>query len=89
MLLIERFSGGNLPLQRDRVSLEELIFQTRLLLPEAERERILHSLERHGWNRTATAEALGISRVTLWKKIRAFHLDEGIFRRGSRPEDQR
>ena len=56
---------------------------------EAERERILHSLERHGWNRTATAEALGISRVTLWKKIRAFHLDEGIFRRGSRPEDQR
>lgn len=43
-LAAERDGGGNLPLQRDRVSLEGLIFQTRLLLPEAERERIFQSL---------------------------------------------
>ena len=39
-LAAERDGGGNLPLQRDRISLGELIFQARLLLPEAERERI-------------------------------------------------
>ena len=43
-LTAERNGGGNLELQRDRLSLEELIFQTRLLLPEAERERIFQSL---------------------------------------------
>jgi two-component system sensor histidine kinase KdpD len=43
-LAAERDGGGNLPLQRDRLSLEELIFQTRLLLPEAERERIHQAL---------------------------------------------
>lgn len=43
-LTAERDGGGNLPLQRDRLSLEELIFQTLLLLPEAERERIHQAL---------------------------------------------
>ncbi len=43
-LAAERDGGGNISLQRDRLSLEELIFQTRLLLPEAERERIHQSL---------------------------------------------
>ena len=48
-----------------------------------ERRRILDALEAHGWNRTRTAEALGISRVTLWKKIRQHRLDDGTFRGGS------
>lgn len=52
---------------------------------EAERERVLRALEAHGWNRTATADALGIRRVTLWKKIRAFRLDEGVFSGRPRP----
>ncbi len=52
---------------------------------EAEKLRILDSLDEHGWNRTQTAASLGISRVTLWKKIRRYHIDEGIFRKGSRP----
>ena len=54
---------------------------------EAERDRILRALESHGWNRTATAEALGISRVTLWKKIRAFRLEQGVFGERSRPSE--
>ena len=53
---------------------------------EAERLRILDALDAHGWNRTRTAESLGISRVTLWKKIRRYQLDQGVFRRGSRDE---
>ena len=43
-LAAERDGGGSLELQRDRLSLEELIFQTRLLLPEAQRERIYETL---------------------------------------------
>jgi PAS domain S-box-containing protein len=53
---------------------------------EAERLRILKALEDHGWNRTRTAQALGISRVTLWKRIRRYQLDEGVFKRGTSEE---
>jgi PAS domain S-box-containing protein len=35
-----------------------------------EREALLDALDRAGWNRTRAAEALGISRVTLWKRMR-------------------
>ncbi len=53
---------------------------------EIERRRLLEALEAHGWNRTRTAESLGFSRVTLWKKIRKYRLDPGVFRRGTRDE---
>ena len=46
--------------------------------------RILAALDEHGWNRTRASESLGISRVTLWKKIRRFGIDEGAFKRGAR-----
>ncbi len=39
-------------------------------LAEAERERLLLELKRHHWNATATAAALGISRNTLYRKLR-------------------
>ena len=35
-----------------------------------ERAATLRALQGTGWNRTRAAEALGISRVTLWKRIR-------------------
>ncbi|WP_242355483.1 MULTISPECIES: sigma-54-dependent Fis family transcriptional regulator [unclassified Anaeromyxobacter] len=39
--------------------------------PEAEARRALvEALERTGWNRTQAAELLGVSRVTLWKRMR-------------------
>ncbi|MFT5051418.1 MAG: two-component system response regulator HydG [Chlamydiales bacterium] len=52
----------------------------RSLTPEQESERIgiLEALEEHGWNRTRSAKSLGVSRVTLWKKIRRYQLDEGL-----------
>lgn len=34
-----------------------------------ERHRILAALEEHRWNRHRTARALGISRVTLWRRM--------------------
>jgi transcriptional regulator of acetoin/glycerol metabolism len=34
-----------------------------------ERTRILRVLEDHRWNRQRAAAALGISRVTLWRRM--------------------
>ena len=39
-----------------------------------EKDRIVDALWRHGFNRTRTAEALGISRKTLYNKIQKFGL---------------
>jgi PAS domain S-box-containing protein len=41
-------------------------------LKEAELETILRVLEKHGGNRKKAAEELGISPVTLWRKLRAY-----------------
>jgi PAS domain S-box-containing protein len=44
----------------------------------SERERIIRALNETGWDRTAAARRLGLSRVTLWRKIREY----GIVPRG-------
>lgn len=46
-------------------------------LKEPERRIILRALEANGWNRQKTAEALEINRTTLYKKMKAYGLDEG------------
>lgn len=45
-----------------------------MTLPE--RQIILDVLEAHRWNRQATAEALGINRTTLYKKMKRLGLEE-------------
>ena len=42
-----------------------------------ERRIILDVLQSHNWNRNATAEALGINRTTLYKKMKRLGLDDG------------
>jgi transcriptional regulator with PAS, ATPase and Fis domain len=37
---------------------------------EPERARIVSALDRHRWNRQRAAEALGLSRSTLWRRMR-------------------
>ena len=44
----------------------------------SERERIIQALNEAGWNRAEAARRLGLSRVTLWRKIREY----GIVPRG-------
>jgi transcriptional regulator of acetoin/glycerol metabolism len=39
-------------------------------VPVEERTRLLHALERSRWNQSRAAEELGISRTTLWRKLR-------------------
>ncbi len=36
--------------------------------------RLLDALNTHGWNRGATATALGISRSTLWRRMKEYGL---------------
>jgi PAS domain S-box-containing protein len=36
------------------------------------RRELVEALERAGWNRTRAAEALGVSRVTLWKRMKRY-----------------
>ena len=38
------------------------------------RERILDALNIHGWRREKTAETLGVSRITLWKKMKKYQI---------------
>ena len=40
--------------------------------PEAEKLRAL--LQEHGWHRQRTAESLGISRSTLWRRMKEYGL---------------
>ena len=37
-------------------------------------QRLLDALDAHGWKRGATAEALGISRSTLWRRMKEYGL---------------
>jgi transcriptional regulator of acetoin/glycerol metabolism len=44
--------------------------------PSSESEQLLAALEAHHWNRSETARALGLSRSTLWRRMRELHLSE-------------
>jgi DNA-binding NtrC family response regulator len=44
-------------------------------LANPERQIILDVLESHQWNRMASADALGINRTTLYKKMKRLGLD--------------
>jgi DNA-binding NtrC family response regulator len=44
-------------------------------LAELERSHVLQTLERCGWNHSRTAEALGIGRTTLWRKLKEYGLE--------------
>jgi transcriptional regulator with GAF, ATPase, and Fis domain len=44
-------------------------------VPPEERAAVLAALEAHRWNRLETARALGMSRSTLWRRMRALGLD--------------
>jgi PAS domain S-box-containing protein len=46
-------------------------------MEEMEKEELLEALRAHRWNRQAAADALGISRTTLWRKIRRFQIASG------------
>jgi transcriptional regulator of acetoin/glycerol metabolism len=40
-----------------------------------EREQLLSALEQSRWNQSRAASRLGMSRTTLWRKMREHHLN--------------
>jgi len=44
-------------------------------LAETERILIMQTLERSGWSHSRAAEALGIGRTTLWRKLKEYGID--------------
>jgi two-component system response regulator AtoC len=47
----------------------------RITLVELEKSYILGVLFEHAWNQTKVAEELGISRTTLWRKLRKYQIE--------------
>ncbi len=53
-------------------------------LAERERNAIMQTLDQTGWKLTESARKLGISRTTLWRRLRAYGLDRDNRARWSR-----
>jgi len=71
--------GGRLaPLKVGNLDIGEAIFVPKregpTTLAEREKEAIVRSLEAHSWRLAETAKTLGISRTTLWRRLRAYGL---------------
>src|SRR2546428_4757520 len=71
--------GGRLkPLKVGSIDLGEAMFLPGTVGPktlaEREKEAIVRSLDAHGWKLAETAKSLGISRTTLWRRLRAYGL---------------
>jgi two-component system response regulator HydG len=45
-------------------------------LAEVEKSHILQTIERCGWNHSQAAEALGIGRTSLWRKLKEYQIEE-------------
>lgn len=71
--------GGRLrPLRVGNLELGEAMFLPAVAGPstlaEREKDAIVRSLDAHEWRLAETAKSLGISRTTLWRRLRAYGL---------------
>ena len=71
--------GGRLrPLRIGNLELGEAMFIPGLegptTLAERERDAIVRTLDAHSWKLAETAKHLGISRTTLWRRLKAYGL---------------
>jgi DNA-binding NtrC family response regulator len=62
---------------RDRESAAAMVATLAEVRDDAERRQIERTLAAHGGQLQKTAEALGISRTTLWEKMKRYGLPNG------------
>jgi len=76
--LLAQLGGRLKPLRVGNLELGEAMFLPSVegpsTLAEREKEAIVRSLDAHGWRLAETARGLGISRTTLWRRLRAYGL---------------
>ncbi|BCS96366.1 hypothetical protein DSLASN_19980 [Desulfoluna limicola] len=48
--------------------------QGKFVYSQRERDELARALEKNAWNQSATAKGLGVSRVTVWKRIKKYGL---------------
>jgi transcriptional regulator of acetoin/glycerol metabolism len=78
MPLLAQVGGRLRPLRVGNLDLGEAMFLPIAVgsttLAEREKESIVRSLDAHEWRLAETARSLGISRTTLWRRLRAYSL---------------
>lgn len=76
--VLASFGGRLRPLRVGNLDLGEAMFLPNVegpsTLAEREKQAIVRSLDAHGWRLAETAKSLGISRTTLWRRLRAYGL---------------
>lgn len=75
ILFLSAKKRKQIPSSSNGVSLERQIEE--LSMDEIEKNHILKVLDSNGWERTKTAEQLGISQKTLYSKIKKYQLEKG------------
>ena len=82
--------GGRLrPLRVEGLELGEAMFIPGMAgattLAAREKEAIVKTLDAHSWKLAETARSLGISRTTLWRRLKAYGLHRDGRRNGRKP----
>ncbi|MDP1995485.1 MAG: sigma-54 dependent transcriptional regulator, partial [Ignavibacteria bacterium] len=75
ILFLSAIKRKQIPSSSNGVALERQIEE--LSMDEIEKNHILKILDNNGWERTKTAEQLGISQKTLYSKIKKYQLEKG------------
>jgi len=87
MPILARLGGRMVPLRINAMAIGEAVFVPEDegvgSLAERERRAIVETLDRTEWRLAETARLLGISRTTLWRRLKAYGLDRD--RRGRWP----